>query len=206
MAFASDPSFHTLHVVRIRGRAPVESVRAAVGRSDVIDLLRPLAADGHVEYKTGRAPGWAVTPQGRDAHAELLAAERDAAGVGTEVRTAYDAFVDVNRSLIDVCSAHQVRPDGTVNDHRDASYDAEVLARLAAVPTAATPICTDLAAVMTRFGPYRSRLQAAFDRTAAGDPQWLTGVSVDSYHTLWFELHEDLLQTLGLDRCAEGAG
>ena len=74
-AFTSDPSFHALHVVRIRGRAPIESVRAAVGRPDVIELLRPLAEQGHVEYKSGRAPGWALTAQGRAVHAELLAAE-----------------------------------------------------------------------------------------------------------------------------------
>ncbi len=206
MAFVSDPSFHTLHVVRIRGRAPVESVRAAVGRPDVIELLRPLAADAHVEYKTGRVAGWAITPQGRERHAALLASEREQARVEAEVRGAYDAFVAVNQSLIDVCSAHQVRPDGTLNDHSDPSYDAEVLDRLGAVHDAARPICAELAAVMTRFGSYGARLQAAFDQARAGDVQWLTGLTVDSYHTLWFELHEDLLQTLGLDRCAEGAG
>jgi hypothetical protein len=26
---------------------------------------------------------------------------------------------------------------------------------------------------------------------------------VDSYHTVWFELHEDLLCTLGLERSSE---
>ena len=28
---------------------------------------------------------------------------------------------------------------------------------------------------------------------------------IESYHTVWFELHEDLLVTLGLDRAAETA-
>lgn len=206
MPYVSDPSFHTLHVVRIRGRAPIASVQAAVGRPDVIELLRPLASDGHVEYKTGRATGWAVTAQGRKAHAEQLAREREVAGVGSEIRAAYDAFVAINHALIEVCSAHQMRPDGTRNDHADAAYDAEVLARLGDVHAATLPICDALASAMSRFGAYGSRLQSAYDQALAGDVLWLTGLTVDSYHTLWFELHEDLLQTLGLDRAAEGAG
>ena len=31
----------------------------------------------------------------------------------------------------------------------------------------------------------------------AGDPDWFTRPTVDSYHTVWFELHENLLATLG---------
>ena len=28
---------------------------------------------------------------------------------------------------------------------------------------------------------------------------------IDSYHTVWFELHEDLLATLGIERSSEGS-
>jgi hypothetical protein len=28
---------------------------------------------------------------------------------------------------------------------------------------------------------------------------------IDSYHTVWFELHEDLLSTLGIERSKEGS-
>lgn len=206
MGFVSDPSFHALHVVRIRGRAPVETVRAALGRDDVIDLLRSLAADGHVEYKTGRATGWAVTAAGRAAHADLVAAEREAAGVDAAVRRCYDAFVGLNPSLIAACSAYQLRSDGSINDHTDADYDAGVVAQLGVVHEQIEPVCRSLTDVMDRFGGYGDRLEAALVKVRDGDGQWFTGVMVDSYHTVWFELHEDLLQTLGLDRAAEGAG
>ena len=33
-----------------------------------------------------------------------------------------------------------------------------------------------------------------------GETDWLTKPIIDSYHTVWFELHEDLLATLGLER------
>jgi hypothetical protein len=205
-AYESDPSFHALHVVRIRGRAPIESVRAAVGRDDVLDLLRPLAGDGHVEYRTGRLPGWAVTATGRDHHAELLAREREAAGVHDDVTGEYERFLAINQTLIEVCSAFQVMPDGTLNDHTDAGYDAEVVDRLASVHDDAAPVCLALTGSMTRFTAYEARLGTALERVQSGETTWFTGLLVDSYHTVWFELHEDLLQTLGRDRQTEGSG
>ena len=35
---------------------------------------------------------------------------------------------------------------------------------------------------------------------AAGDGDWFTKPTIDSYHTVWFELHENLLSTLGIER------
>lgn len=205
MAFVSDPSFHTLHVTRIRGRAPIDSVRAAVGRDDVLQLLQQLAALGHVEYHTGRASGWGVTADGRETHAALLTAERAAAAADDDVRRAYDSFVAVNDELVATCSAHQMRDDGTLNDHSDATYDAAVVDRLAGVHHRAVPICAALSSAMERFGNYGERLGRALDGVRAGEHEWFTNLVLDSYHTVWFELHEDLLQTLGLDRSAETA-
>ena len=203
MAFISDPSFHTLHVTRLRGRAPIDSVRAAVGRDDVLQLLRRLAAVGHVEYHTGRVSGWGPTPDGREAHAALLAAEREAAGVQAELRCAYDSFVAVNDELVAACSAHQMRDDGSLNDHTDAAYDRVVVERLGAVHDQALPICTALSSAMSRFANYGHRLRRALDGVRAGEHEWFTSLVLDSYHTVWFELHEDLLRTLGLERASE---
>lgn len=205
MAFVSDPSFHTLHVTRIRGRAPIDSVRAAVGRDDVLQLLQQLAALGHVEYYTGRASGWGATADGREAHAALLAAERAAADLDDDVRRAYDSFVAINDELVATCSAHQMRDAGTLNDHSDAAYDAAVVERLAVVHDRALPICAALSSAMGRFGNYGDRLGRALDGVRSGEHEWFTSLVLDSYHTVWFELHEDLLQTLGLDRAAETA-
>jgi hypothetical protein len=34
----------------------------------------------------------------------------------------------------------------------------------------------------------------------AGDHNYVTKLTIDSYHTIWFELHEDLMATLGIRR------
>jgi hypothetical protein len=39
----------------------------------------------------------------------------------------------------------------------------------------------------------------------AGDHDWFTKPMHPSYHSSWFELHEDLLVTLGRERNQEGS-
>jgi len=46
-------------------------------------------------------------------------------------------------------------------------------------------------------------MQRASHALVAGEHTWLTRPTVDSYHTVWFELHEDLLATLGRTRSDE---
>ena len=54
--------------------------------------------------------------------------------------------------------------------------------------------------VVTLLERYLHRLDAAYDNVLAGDLDYLSGARVDSYHTVWFELHEDLLRMLGRAR------
>ncbi|MCS5679761.1 MAG: hypothetical protein NZ603_07680, partial [Acidimicrobiales bacterium] len=60
-----------------------------------------------------------------------------------------------------------------------------------------------------RFDGYGRRFSEALRRVVAGEIDWFTGVMmdvvwIDSYHTVWFELHENLLATLGIERAKEG--
>ena len=91
-----------------------------------------------------------------------------------------------------------------INDHSDPEYDKGVIARLRDVDTAVQPVCQDLADVLDRFAGYGPRLANAIDRVEAGDTDYATKPMIDSYHTVWFELHEDLLATLGIERAKEG--
>ena len=60
--------------------------------------------------------------------------------------------------------------------------------------------------VLPRFARYAPRLTNAVDRVRAGEVDWFTKPVLDSYHTVWFELHEDLLATLGIERGEEPDG
>ena len=50
----------------------------------------------------------------------------------------------------------------------------------------------------------RARCALAMARVAAGEHDFFTKPIIDSFHTVWFELHEDLLTSLGLERSQEG--
>jgi hypothetical protein len=57
--------------------------------------------------------------------------------------------------------------------------------------------------VHARFASYRSRLRAARALVDDGQFEWVTSPRCDSYHTVWMQLHEDLLLALGADRSSE---
>ena len=45
-----------------------------------------------------------------------------------------------------------------------------------------------------RLGYYLERLERAADLVRDGDYAYIASPSVDSYHSVWFELHEDLIR------------
>ncbi|MDQ3108180.1 MAG: MarR family transcriptional regulator, partial [Actinomycetota bacterium] len=112
--------------------------------------------------------------------------------------------LDVNTELLTVCTDWQLRESG-LNDHTDAAYDRSVIERLEAVDAKVQPVCADLASALERFCDYGSRFANALERVRAGERDWFAKPMIDSYHTIWFELHEDLLATLGIERSKEGS-
>jgi hypothetical protein len=117
----------------------------------------------------------------------------------------FDGFLPVNRRLRDVCSAWQTRPDGTPNDHSDGAYDDAVRDRLDEVHSAIGPVLRRMAAVEPRLAGYRPRLQVALDKFDDGESAWLASPLMDSYHTVWMQLHQELILMLGLTRADDEA-
>lgn len=146
-------------------------------------------------------PGCSPTP-GAPCGAERITAELESAGAREAVTASYERFLVLNPELLDLCTAWQLRPlDGVLsaNDHRDRAYDARVLDRFADLDGRAAAVRAELSAVLPRFGRYHVRLSGALGRAAAGELEYVAD-STASYHTIWAELHEDLLTTLGVQR------
>ncbi len=200
-----------MHGLRLKGLAGAGAVAEAAGltEAEVKPMLDQLVADGLASYRDGRLAGFALTVAGRAQHGELVRAELHAAAGSTAVQDAYTRFLPLNTDLLTICTEWQLRDvDGqsTVNDHGDAAYDAGVIDQLATLHTNAEPICNDLRAALDRFGAYGPRLSWALQQVRSGDLDWFTKPMVASYHTVWFEMHEDLLCTLGIERGTEGEG
>ena len=208
MAHPSEPGTLVLHGLRLKGFAETDVLAESTGLEDVavVRALEAFAAEGLVSRKQGvDVSGWVLSPQGRAEHEKRLADELDAAGARADIEALYGRFTDLNPGLLQACTDWQLR-DGVLNDHTDAAHDAEVVARLVDLHERVLPVVDGLTAALDRFAGYRPRLQWAVDRVRTGEGAWFDKPLTDSYHTVWFELHEDLLATLGLERAAETGG
>ncbi len=209
MSAPSDPRTLVMHGLRLKGFAEASGVAEVVGQqeAEAKPVLDELVAEGLASYRDGRISGFALTPAGRAEHARLLSVELDDTGTRDAVDAAYRRFLAHNADLLGICTSWQLRDvdgESTPNDHSDAAYDAGVVAQLAELHHAAAPIFDDLAATLDRYRLYGPRLAGALDRVQAGETDWFTKPMLASYHTVWFELHEDLLATLGIERGSEG--
>jgi hypothetical protein len=185
-----------LQAVRLKGRVNPADLAATVDEDPVTvaTTIEELTESGLlIAGKTLR-----LSPDGRTRLAGLLAAER--ASIDPDaLAAAYDEFRSVNVDFKSLVSDWQLR-DGEPNPHDDAGYDAAVLTRLEEVHQRVLPIIAAAAAQLPRLRAYSDKLAGALANIAAGDTVWLTRPIIDSYHTVWFELHEELILAAGLTR------
>lgn len=186
-----------LQALHIKGRATREVIEAVLGAGTAA-AIEPLEADGLIAVTK---VGYKVTDAGRSRAEELYAAERQQAGaVGDDV---YEAFLPINDDLKQIVTDWQCRIiDGEVvlNEHNDQAHDDAVIARLRATDAAITAALAPLSAALPRFDAYARRLQRALASIDAGDHSMVAAPIKDSYHTVWFELHEELLLLTGRPR------
>jgi hypothetical protein len=191
-----------LRALRLKGRAGVDEITGATGldASTVSGVVGGLVSSGEAREVGG---AYMLLPSGRERQTALLARER--AGVDTDaVAAVYDDFTAVNGDFKQLASDWQLR-DGEPNDHSDGAYDQQVLDRLPGIHERVSPVVARAAELVPRLAPYGSRLQTALDRVRAGEHSWLLRPLIDSYHTVWFELHEELISLAGLSREVEAA-
>lgn len=193
--------------MRCIGISSEERVATASGRTrnDAAARLHKLSSKGLVTLDPGLFGGWGLTDDGRSVERELVRDELETTGASDHVRRMYESFLDLNPKLLQICTDWQMRKVGVshlVNDHHDPDYDAKVLSRLMRIDQSAQVICDQLATRLSRFGVYGTRLSHAIERAVTGDPAYVAD-SLESYHAVWFQLHEDLLVTLGISRDQE---
>ena len=185
-----------LQAVRLRGRVRAADLAATLDEDTVAveSTVRELTDAGLlVDGSTVR-----LSPAGRARLDDLLADERDGIDDEAFART-YDEFRSVNREFKSLVSQWQLR-DGQPNDHADADYDAAVLSRIDDVHRTVQPILASASGQLPRLDAYSAKLSAALDKIHAGDASWLARPMIDSYHPVWFELHEELIGAAGLTR------
>lgn len=201
---AAERDHRILVTLRCIGHSTTERVVEASGLSttEVGDGLGSLGE--LVRHDDGVFGGWSITDAGRAEVVRRVTAE--VAEHRPAVESAYADFVDLNPRLLEVCGEWQIRRIGSTvipNDHADLDYDLAVIDRLARIDTEVRPILELLTEVLPRFGVYGTRFARALERVDGGQYRYFTD-DMESYHTIWFQLHEDLLVTLGRNRFTDG--
>ena len=197
-----------LHALRLKGFADTDVVAQAAGidPGEVAALASDLAAAELVQRRDGKLAGWTLTKAGRVEHQARVAAELEASGQRDAVDDAYRRFLAANGDMLGTCTAWQLRDDAggqVLNDHSDPAWDRAVLDRLQELDRQVQPVLDLVEGSLQRFAGYRARFGTALARVLDGQLEWFTKPVIDSYHTVWFELHEDLLCTLGIERASE---
>jgi hypothetical protein len=211
-AHTSAPDLLTLHALRLTGMCDADTIadRFALDRHEVEELLLDFAAYGWI-YRAEFAGtgGWALTDAGRIQNERQLSRELARTGARAAVEAAHAAFLPLNARFLDACTRWQIRPlprdPMAANDHTDFGWDDRVLDDLGTLGRRLAPLCARLTDQLARFDGYPRRYADALAKVDSGARRWVDGVGIDSCHRVWFELHEDLLATLGKSRGGEPA-
>jgi pyruvate,orthophosphate dikinase len=187
-----------LQAVCIKGRAKPEALEAAVIEADVGAAIEKCEQEGLIE---NTKLGYRITDLGRQRVDVLYAQEREHATVVIE--EVYETFLPINDEVKQVVTDWQMRDVGgqmVLNDHQDPAHDQAVIARLGDIDAKITAALASLCAVLPRFDCYCRRLRRALDLIDQGDHTMVAAPIKDSYHTVWFELHEELIILSGHER------
>ena len=198
-------AFAVVRALALLGFASVERVASAVAASpEAVSKILETLPPPHI----GKAPrGLHVTPDGRAWLSGQLKVERDAVDRGAAERRYHD-FMVLDARFKQLVTDWQIRTvDGkrVPNDHADAAYDEAIRARLAEFHQATAALVPGILALTSRLKPFATRFARAASAIANGDGTMIASPLKDSYHTIWFELHEELIHLAGRDRATEEA-
>ncbi len=200
-----DPDEAT-RILAVKGYASPDAIATAcrISGESATTVVDRLVASGLAEAAVG---SYRLTPAGREAAVRLLAVDTATWGLD-RATAALDAFLALDRRMKRIVTAWQTRGSDAgpvANDHADAVYDQAVLGDLAALQGDAAAWLAGLDGAPRRMAAYGERLGLAALRAAAGQGRYVASPRVDSYHGVWFELHEDLILLAGRQRADEVA-
>ena len=194
--------FTTMHGLAIKKAGNAAAVAALLGLEEaaVANALEAIVAAGEAMAARG---AFMLTPKGQAALTSEYPARFAPLRANADFGAAYERFDTVNTELKQLMLEWQtidVAGESVPNDHADKEYDDAIIDRLGALHERAEPVLAALTDVLPRLERYAARLEDALAKAESGEARYVSGAKIDSYHTVWFELHEDLLRILDRER------
>ncbi|PZN93316.1 MAG: hypothetical protein DCF31_13055 [Alphaproteobacteria bacterium] len=192
-------ALHGLAILRAATPAAVAR-RMALAPAEVEAMIDLAAAHGRVVRTGDRLM---LAPLARLALAADYSRTCAALRADPAFNDAAARFEVVNLDLKALMTDWQTRVVGGLtlpNDHSDQAHDERLIDRVGRFHDRVTPLLDALVGLVPRLAVYRDGLLAALERAEDGDIAWVSDVACESYHTLWFDLHEELLRLSGTER------
>jgi len=184
-----------VRTVQLKGLCTAARLAKVLGTGEPV-VEAAIAAHGDLFRVTPR--GITLTSDGRSWLADQLTAERATVAKGT-LEPCYGRFLVLNRRFKQLVSEWQVSSAGGYT----AAAFAAMVETLAALHTELRPLVGESGGHVARLRRYATRFDAALAQLRGGDASMLASPLKESYHTVWFEYHEELLRLCGGDRTAE---
>jgi hypothetical protein len=194
------PDLHlVMHAVAIKKHAAPAAIASVAGlpAARVTAALAIGVTKGRLVEADGR---YVLTPAGRLMLDGEYSRYCGALRADARFSSGYERFEVINRDLKQLITDWQTVDIGgkrVPNDHSNKEHDARILDRLGDLHERFEPILQGLVACAPRLAVYQQKLEAALEKAEDGDHAWVSDARTESYHTVWFELHEDLLRLLG---------
>ncbi len=103
------------------------------------------------------------------------------------------------KTLVTKWQIREFQGSSTQNDHKDSEYDFSIVEQLANVHEKTKNMISQISVIFPFYKRFLDRFQNSFQHIANGEFDFID-ISRDSYHNIWFEIHESLLQLSGTKR------
>lgn len=198
-----DPYELTVHTLTLRQLGSPEQL-AEINGQDIAEVEAGLEKALTASAVAAARGSYMITPDGRHflngVYPRAFAAVRS----DDRVATAMDSFEDgVNKQVLALTTDWQtieVDDARVPNDHSDTAYDARIIDKLGRVQDKTAKVLRPLAEADALIERFLERVGTALTRAEAGETDYVSGVRVDSVHTVWFQLHEHILRMTGQER------
>ena len=169
-------------------------------KEKIREVLNDLLRKGFVRRVDDQ---WQIEHAGREEMKRLRREVLESSGRREEVLSYCKEFEELNTWFKDLVTRWQVKNEGGMlvpNDHSDPEYDLAIIRELGELHRKTVDVLEKLSKMLPILKTYITRLNRALNLVMRGKIEYLSGVDVQSYHNIWFELHEGLLRLSGLKR------
>lgn len=168
--------------------------------TNLSSAIKSLMEKGLIEQFFGEQ--WKITLKGENVISEERKALLERSGQKDKFIHYCEEFEELNREFKELVFRWQMKDEGGVlvpNDHRDVEYDFAILEKMKTIHERNKSLINNIASIFPLYKRFISRFERAYERLMSGEFAYMDKAR-ESYHNIWFELHESLLKLSGMSR------